>query len=138
MKLFIDANILVAVLNKELPFFNSSARLLSLADNHKFELVTSPMCLGISFYFAQKKSGEEIAKQKIALLVSKMSISDNDKKGVIKALANKQIHDFEDGLEYYAALAYKCKCIITLDTNDFYFSDIEVIKPEDFLVKYVI
>ena len=30
------------------------------------------------------------------------------------------INDFEDGLEYYAAVENKCNCIITEDVNDFY------------------
>lgn len=138
MKVFIDANILVTVLNKEFPSFPTCARLLSLADKRNFELFTSPMCLGISFHFAQKKCNEQIAKQKIALLASKLSIAENDKKGVLAAIENKQIHDFEDGLEYYAAKHAKCKCIVTNDTNDFYFSEIEVLRPEDFLMKYVV
>jgi predicted nucleic acid-binding protein len=138
MKVFIDANILVTVLNKEFPSFPDCAKLLSLADKRKFELLTSPMCLAISFYFAQKKCDELIAKQKIALLVSKMSVSDNNKHDVLKALENNQIHDFEDGLEYYSALSSKCKCIVTNDIDDFHFSEIEVLKPQDFLVKFAV
>ena len=138
MKLFIDANVLVTVLNKEFPAFTDCARLLSLADTRRFQLFTSPMCLAISFHFAQKKVGEQIAKQKIALLTSKLSISDNDKKDVLNALANKQIHDFEDGLEYYSALSAKCACIITNDTDDFYYAEMEVLKPADFLLKYAV
>ena len=138
MKLFIDANVLIAVLNKEIQHFATCARVLSLAGNKKFELVTSPMCLAISFHFAQKKSGEKIAKNKIAVLLQHCSVSDNNKHGVINAIENKKIHDFEDGLEYYAALSAKCKCIITNDTEDFYFSEIEVIRPGDFLIKYVL
>jgi len=138
MNVFIDANVLVTVLNKEFPAFPDCARLLSLAGKRNFKLFTSPMCLAISFYFAQKKVSEQAAKQKILLLTTKLSLSDNNKQDVISVLENKQIHDFEDGLEYYAALSSKCKCIVTNDTNDFYFSDIEVMKPEDFLLKYAV
>ena len=138
MKLFIDANVLITVLNKELISFTDCARLLSLADHRKFELFTSPMCLGISFYFAQKKSGEDLAKKKIEFLCSKLSISSHSAKDIKATLQNKQIHDFEDGLEYYSALASNCKCIITNDTQDFYFSEIEVLRPNEFLMKYAV
>jgi predicted nucleic acid-binding protein len=138
MKLFIDANVLVAVLNKEFPAYPDCARLLSLTDSRKFHLYTSPMCLAISFHFAQKKVSTQLAKQKIALLTSKLSISDNDKKDLLNALSNKKIHDFEDGLEYYSALSAKCTCIITNDTDDFYYAEVEVLKPDEFLRKYVI
>ena len=38
MKIFLDATILVSVLNKEYPVFTYSSRILSLADNKKFEV----------------------------------------------------------------------------------------------------
>ncbi|HLF33367.1 MAG TPA: PIN domain-containing protein, partial [Cyclobacteriaceae bacterium] len=61
MKVFLDANILVSVLNKEYPVFSYSARLLQLALTKKFQLYTSPICLAIAFYFAEKKSGRKKA-----------------------------------------------------------------------------
>ncbi len=138
MKLFLDANILVSVLNKEYPIFTYSSRILSLADNKKFEVFTSPICLAIAFYFAEKKCGNALARKKIDILANKLSIADSNKLTVQKATRNKQIHDFEDGLEYYSALQANCKCIITEDENDFYFSEIEVLNSKDFLVKYVL
>ena len=56
MKVFLDANILVAVLNKEYPLFPYTARLLSLARHKEFSLITSAVCLAITFYFAEKKT----------------------------------------------------------------------------------
>lgn len=55
MRIFPDANILVSVLNKEYPLFSYSSRILSLTDNKKFEVFTSPICLALAFYFAEKK-----------------------------------------------------------------------------------
>lgn len=133
MNIFLDANILVSVFNKEYPLFSYSSRILSLTDNKKFKVYTSPICLAIAFYFAEKKSGAEKAKSKIQLLVSKINIAEADKKGVLLAANNKAIQDFEDGLEYYAALHAGCTCIITEDTNDFYFSEIEVLNAHRFL-----
>ncbi|MEJ6980186.1 hypothetical protein WG906_06975 [Pedobacter sp. P351] len=54
MKVFLDANILISVLNKEYPVFPITSRILSLSDTDKFELYTSPFCLAIAFYFAEK------------------------------------------------------------------------------------
>ena len=50
---------------------------------------------------------------------------------------NKKINDVEDGLQYYAALRQKCNYIITVDTGDFYFSQIPVLQPEAFLKSLV-
>ena len=136
MRIFLDANILVAVINKEYPLFTYASRIMSLADNKQFEVYTSPLCLAIAFYFAEKKN-KKTAKQKIKLLGSNLSIAGVDDACVQKTLQNAAVDDFEDGLEYYAAAESKCKCIITEDKNDFYFSEIEVLNCEGFFNKYL-
>lgn len=78
MRVFLDANILVAVLNKEYPLFSYAARIVSLANNKKFAVYTSPVCLAIAFYFAEKKSGTLIAKEKIRLLAHNLIITKMD------------------------------------------------------------
>ena len=138
MKIFLDANILVSVLNKEYPVFSFSSRILSLADNKKFEIFTSPLCLAIAFYFAEKKHKTVKAKEKIKLLCDYIQITSNSRQAVSRSLDNPEIHDFEDGLEYYAALEDDCKCIITEDISDFYFSEIEILNSESFCNKYLI
>lgn len=138
VRIFLDANVLVSVLNKEYPLFTYSSRILSLASNPKFEVYTSPICLAIAFYFAEKKHKSALAKQKIDLLCEHINIAENLTYGVLKTLSNKKIHDFEDGLEYYAAKEVKCNCIITEDTEDFYFSEIEVLDCKEFFNRYLL
>ena len=138
MKIFLDANVLVSVLNKEYPLFTYSSRVLSLTDKKNYTLYTSPICLAIAFYFAEKKSGTSMAKKKIEVLVNNLSIATVGKDETLKSLQNKRVNDFEDGIEYYTAKTNKCDAIITEDVNDFYFSDIEIIKSKDFLEKYLL
>lgn len=135
MRLFIDANILVATLNREYPLFNWSARILSLNSKHNIELFTSPLCLAIAFYFATKKCGEAAAKKKIELLCQNIGITTVNQEITENILSNQKIKDFEDGLQYYSALYQKCDCIITEDQFDFYFSEIEVLGCEAFIRK---
>ncbi len=133
MRVFIDANILVATLNREYPLFNWSARVLSLHGRHNIQLFTSPLCLAIAFYFATKKSGETTAKKKIELLCHNIGVTTVNQEISQKVFKNQKIRDFEDGLQYYSALNQKCDCIITEDQHDFYFSEIEVTGCEAFL-----
>lgn len=137
MKVFADANILISVLNKEYPVFTHASRILSLADQKNFEIFTSPLCLAIAFYFAEKKYNSQKAKEKIHILCQHISIAENTGSSVQKALKNKSVLDFEDGLEYYSAVESNCDCIVTEDVNDFYFSKIEVLTSEAFFVKYM-
>ncbi len=137
MRIFLDANILVSVLNKEYPLYTYSARIVSLVDHRSFEVFTTPLCLAIAFYFAEKKN-KKTARDKIRLLSENLSIAAVSESTVRKTTKNSTIHDFEDGLEYYAALESKCECIITEDVKDFYFSDIVVLTAKSFFDKYVV
>ena len=132
MKLFLDANILVAILNKEYPVYSYAARILSLMDSNKATIYTSPICLAIAFYFAEKKSGNKLALQKIGILSNKINITNVTEEHVLETIQNKKINDFEDGLEYYSAMAKKCTHIITEDLEDFYFSKIPVYNCKSF------
>ena len=137
MRIFLDANILVSVLNKAYPLFSYTARILSLADSRKFTVYISPVCLAIAFYFAKKKSGTQLAKKKIQIMSSKLSITGIGKDEVLKCLENKQVNDFENGLEYYSALSSKCETIITENLRDFYFSSIPVSSSRTFLENHL-
>ncbi len=138
MKTFIDANILITVLCNEYPRFSACARILSLADNPGFKVFTSPLCLAIGFYFSEKKDGRNAAGKKIKLLAERLQMTAINQKTVSDTTSYKSIHDFEDGLQYYSAIDSKCKCIVTEDLGDYYFSDIEVLNARDFLLKYAV
>lgn len=133
MRIFVDANVIVAVLNRQYPLFPYAAKILSLADNPKFRVYTSPICLAIAFYFAEKKCGTLQAKNKIALLSEKLKITATDSQAVRSAIKNKAVHDFKDGLEYYSAVQAGCRMIVSEDVSDFYFSEIPVQDCETFL-----
>jgi predicted nucleic acid-binding protein len=137
MKAFIDANILVSVLNKEYPLYTYSARVLSLSGNNNFEIYTSPICLAIAFYFAEKKYSTRSAREKIALLCKHIFIVPATEDVAEKTLANKKVNDFEDGLEYYSAIESNCNFIVTEDVKDFYFSTIPVLNARNFFEKHV-
>lgn len=137
MRIFLDANVLISVLNKEYPLFPISSRVLSLADRTGVQLFSSPICLAIAFYFSEKKSGADMAKLKIEMLSKKIAMTTVDQAVSNQALSNRQIQDFEDGLEYYSALGSDCEVIVTEDSDGFYYSKIPVLGCEDFLRKYI-
>jgi predicted nucleic acid-binding protein len=137
MRVFLDANILVSVLNKEYPYYLYTSRILSMTEEKRATLVTTNVCLAIAYYFAEKKHGQILAKNKILLLLEHIDIADCGKREALSAAQNKKVHDFEDGLQYYAAVHANCNFIVTNDLEDFYFSEVQVIEPERFFRKYV-
>lgn len=132
MRIFLDASVLVSVLNKEFPLFPHSSRVLSLTENSRFQVFTSPLCLAIAYYFAEKKSGEALAKKKLSLLSENLRITEMNEK-TTRLAAKSKIDDFEDALQYYSALESKCECIVTENAKDFYKCDLDVFDCEQFL-----
>jgi len=137
-RIFLDANVLVTVLCNEYPRFTACARVLSLADDPRFEVYTSPLCLAIGAYFAEKKNGRKKARKKIALLARKLRITAMDENAVQQAVANPKVGDLEHGMQYYSAVAAKCGHIITYDRKDFHFAELPVLEPEDLLMQQVV
>lgn len=139
MRIFLDANVLVTVLCNEYPRFGVCARVLSLTDDPRFEVYTSPLCLAIGAYFAEKKSGKKLARKKIALLAEKLRVSTENESVVRRAIANAKVTDLEDGFQYYSAVDAKCTCIVTYDKRDFLrISEMEVLDPQEFLLAYAV
>ena len=138
MKLFVDANVVVSVINKEYPLFPYTSRILSLNGLFDFRVLTSPMCLAIAFYFAEKKYSATSAKQRLKALSTHLDIAGADKATVRAAFADPAAIDFEDGLEYYSAIEAGCNCIITEDKNDFHFSRIEVLSSVEFVERHLL
>ena len=136
MRVFIDANVIISVFNREYPLFIYSARILSLGNSDRFELFTSPLCLAIAFYFSSKRSGEKMAKNKIQSLLENFSLTTIDDSIARQTAYDPLINDFEDGLEYYSAIEQSCNAIVTEDKDDFYFSEIEVLNCSEFLTRY--
>jgi predicted nucleic acid-binding protein len=136
MKVFVDANILVTVINKEYPLFPFTARILSRNGKDKFDIVTSPVCLAIAYYFAEKKH-KAAAKKKLQVLSANIGIAPTDANAVRSAFADPTVKDVEDGLQYYSALQAGCDCILTEDKSDFYFSKIDVLDTRMFYEKHL-
>jgi len=134
-RIFIDANVIISVLNKEYPAFEMCSKVLSLSSQKNFHLYCSSLSLSICFYFSSKKSGEKFAKRKIELLMKHIKISDCGEKEAKAAISNIKANDFEDAMQYHSAINVSCSVIITLDKTGFYFSEIDVLTPEEFLLR---
>jgi predicted nucleic acid-binding protein len=138
MKVFVDANILVSVLNMEYPVYPFSARILGLTDQKGWQIYTSPVCLAIAFYFAEKRYGASSAKKRMLLLSAHLSIAPTTMETVYSAFNDRAVLDFEDGLEYFSAVEVGCAIIVTEDKEDFHFSKLEVLTAEEFVTQHLL
>ena len=133
MNVFLDANILVAIVKREAKRAEASARVLSLADHPRFKVYTTAISVATSFYFAGKRHGDEWAKRQLSILCDKLFIAPCDEAEIRLTLKEQAVHDLEDGFQYFAALRAGCDALITYSAGDFYFSKIPIFEPGDFL-----
>jgi predicted nucleic acid-binding protein len=132
-KLFIDTNIVLDLLAKKEPFYESSAKLFSLSDRNLIQLSVSSLTFAKTNYVLSKlKSGSEAKEilRKFKLLVQVVSLSE---KIVDLALNDSAFKDFEDGLQYYSAIESNQDIIITRNQKDFKSSLLSIMSAEEFL-----
>lgn len=132
-KLFLDTNIMLDLLGERMPYYNSIARIASLADKGKVTIVVSALSYSIVSYFLTKFENSEISKEKLRKFKIISAICDLDESIIEKGL-NSNFSDVEDSLQYFSALKSDCSILITRNGKDFKASQIPVMTAEEYLV----
>ncbi|MFP9098826.1 type II toxin-antitoxin system VapC family toxin [Flavobacterium sp. RHBU_24] len=135
MRLFLDTNVMLDLLGRREPFFENAARIVSLADKGKANIVVSAFSYATTDYFLSKILG---VNKSIELLRKFKTISDivSLDQIIIEKSLNSGFTDFEDGLQYFSAIQAECQYIITRNIKDFKNAEIPVLTPDDFLAVY--
>jgi len=133
--IFIDTNIIIDFITKRKPFDNNANKIFSLADNKNIILQTSSLSFANAYYiFSKSKINTDIELRKIFInLKTLIKIIPITSEIIDRSLADDLFSDFEDGLQYFAALKNKSDCIITRNLKHFKKSKISVFSPERFI-----
>lgn len=132
MKLFLDTNVMLDLLGERDPFYISAAKIATLADKRKLQIIVSALSYDTTSYFLTKYYGLEKTKDKLRKFKVISEICELDVLIIEKGL-NSDFSDFEDSLQYYSALRTECDIIITRNGKDFKKSQIPVMTPDEFL-----
>jgi predicted nucleic acid-binding protein len=130
----VDTNVVLDLLAKREPFYDSAAKLFSLADKKKITLSISSLTFAnTSYVLARLKKADKAREilRRFRVLARVLSLDD---KIIDLALNDLNFKDFEDGLQYYTALENGQEMIITRNLSDFKGSRIPVMTPEEYLV----
>lgn len=132
-KVFLDTNIIIDFLGEREGFYKYSAKILTLADQKKIKVYTSPSSISNVFYVLAKYENSKIALEKIRKfkLLCSMSVMDDE---VVEKAINSNFKDFEDAMQYFSALASNCNIIITRNEKDFKNAMIPVMNAESYLL----
>jgi predicted nucleic acid-binding protein len=131
-RLFLDTNVVIDLLGEREPYYDNAAKIASLADKGKIQLIVSALSYSTVYYLLSRFEDKELVKEKIRKFKVIAETSDLTDKIIDKGLASK-FSDFEDSLQYYCAVKMDCDILITRNGKDFKESDIPVLSPDEYL-----
>ena len=133
MLVLFDTNIILDVLEKRLPFYDSSK---SVLENCVFGNVTGYIALhSISniFYILRKRYSTADRRELLLDILDLLQVAGANHESVRNALQREDFSDFEDCLQDECAKQIQADYIVTRNTSDFSTSDIPAITPDDML-----
>jgi len=133
--LFIDSDIIIDVYSKRDPFYESSAKIISLGDCGKLSLSTSPVVIANVFYILKKYGNKEFARSSLMKIRKIISVLSVNEKEIDLALASG-FSDFEDAIQYYVSIENKIDFIITRNKSDYKKSKIPVCNAQEYINLY--
>lgn len=130
-KVFLDTNVVIDLLDKRKGFYQSAARIFTLAFRHDLLLYISPLTYATAAYLLRKHPKEEL-RQLLANLRVLSHVTLVDDQTVDAALA-AGFDDFEDALQYCSALNEHVDVLVTRNVKDFSLARLPVLTPDEFL-----
>jgi len=135
-RIFLDTTIVLDLLGKRVPFFDSIAKIATLAEQKRCTLVVSGLSYSTANYVLGKYEHLDIVRSNLRKLNTISTIA-NVSELVVEQALNSDFKDFEDALQYFCALQSTCDVLLTRDAKDFKNSVIPVMTADEFLQFYI-
>ncbi|MDR1015256.1 MAG: PIN domain-containing protein [Coriobacteriales bacterium] len=135
MRVLIDTNVIVDVLERREAFFDSSYAVVKLAAEGKLDAFTSAGSIADAYYIIRKGGKSPVAaRDAIAALLQLIHACDTTASDVTTALTLGVV-DFEDSILAATARREKAEYIITRNERDFSQSPVPAVSPADFMAQ---
>jgi len=132
IRIFLDTNVILDLLGERVPFYDSIAKVATLADEKKLTLIVSPLSFTTIDYVLNKYETSETVLNKLRKFKIICKVIEVNEETIDKAL-NSNFKDFEDAVQYFTALQSNCSIIITRNGKDFKNSIIPIMTAEEYL-----
>lgn len=132
MRVLIDSNIILDVLQKREPFLLASSLVWKLCEVGKIDGFVSALTFTNIVYIMRKQLSPEKIREyfaKLQLIFTFVSIEPND----LQSASDLQWADYEDALQYVTAKKLQAIYIVTRNEKDFAMSNIPAVSPLEFL-----
>lgn len=137
MKVLIDTNILLDVLQKREPFVTDSLVIWDLCETGILTGVVSTLSIANLSYIMRKELSPKVSSAVLMQLNSVFQFADLSPEVVIKA-AKMEWNDFEDAIQAVTAGQNHCNFILTRNTKDFLASPVPAVSPEEWIQEYLL
>lgn len=133
MLVLFDTNIILDVLEKRLPFYDSSKSVLESCVSGNVAGYIALHSISNIFYILRKHYSAADRRALLLNILDLLHVAGTDHESVRNALQREDFSDFEDCLQDECAKQIHADYIVTRNTNDFSTSDIPAIIPDDLL-----
>lgn len=133
MKIFLDTNVILDVLNDSREHHVDSATILKLAKEGYEEVIVSSQSVLDTYYLfsvSQKRPLEEF-KAFLGALLSTVKLASIGEENIREAIRSTN-RDFEDAAQVACAVSCGCDCIISSDVKMKRDSQVTVYTPKEF------
>ena len=131
-RIFLDTNIILDLLAERDPFYESIAKVATLADQKRLTLVASPLSFTTVNYVLNKFESNTSVLNKMRKFKIICEICDVNEQTIEKGL-NSDFKDFEDSIQFFSALQSNCNIILTRNGKDFKEATIPIMTAEEYL-----
>ncbi len=135
-KIFIDTDICFDLLSARKPFYASAAKVFSLAEENKIILYISANSFATLDYLLNRMFNSYQTRAilvRLKMLVKVLAVNDK----IIELALTSDFSDFEDAIQYYAAINNGAKLILTRNLRDYKKAQIPVITAEGYIQSLV-
>jgi len=135
-KILIDTDVVLNVLLREEPFFETSSKVFARLERGVFHGFVTATTMTNIYYIAQKRVGPKAARMCIRTLFETrglkfLSVDEQ----VLRDAEASRMTDFEDAVQATAAVVAEVDWIVTRNIRDFRHPPIPAVRPEEFLEK---
>ena len=129
---FFDINIILDVLQRRIPFYETSAKLLAFAETGRIQGYCAAHSITTLFYLVRKDKSTADARTTITDLLHILQVAPVDHATIERAL-NLDYRDFEDAVQMISAENCGADFLATRNVKDYKYALLPVIKPVDLL-----
>jgi len=130
VKILLDLNVLLDVIQEREPHYAASAEILSRVAWGELEGAVPGHALTTIYYVVSKYGGQEIADRAVDWLLGELEIVAEERELFLRA-RSLAMKDFEDAVVASAAEHAHCDYVVTRNVEDFGGSPIPAITPRE-------